>query len=318
MDRRARALLCGVVVAWAAAAHAGVDVWRWIPSDTRVVVEFDPAAQGQARAREVLGVDALATRFATPPRFAKLQQVTVAYVPGAGAAQPVAFAHGGTPLASAFARLRGKELAIESGRTLFAVRSASGAAALLESECVAEGPQSALTLVLQHAAQAARTLAAVEPESARRLLRGPGGEAAPVSLVYVAANGGADLFAVVEDLDRVLGSDLAPGLAAYQKPLQMLGLTHAVRLDLRQQGSDLDTTLWLAMPNRMAAQIASVSLDASRDIVRGAARSAVRGGSMTATDAKLLEEALATLQTQADGDLVRVAVRIPDGPTPAP
>jgi len=306
-----------VVVLGARPGWAGVDVWRWIPSGTRVVVQFDPRVRDQARARDALGVDALVARFVTPQRLPKLHAVTVAYVPVGEDAQPVAYTQGGATLTSDFARLHGPHLETASGRSMFGVRSASGAASQLEPECIAEGTRPALAAVLDIAASVTRTLAGVESESARRLLQQQASQAAfPVSLVYVAPPGGADLYAVIADLDRIFGAEMSAALEPYQKPIQMLGVAHAVRVDLRQDGRDLDTTLWLAMPNRMAAQIASVSLDASRDMVRVAARTAVKGGSMSADDAKLLEEALLTLQTQADGELVRVSVRVPESPAP--
>jgi hypothetical protein len=299
-------------------AQAGVDVWRWIPAETHVVVQVDPGAPNQARAREVLGVETLLSRFATPPRLTKLEQVTIAYVPAEAGTGAVAFSHGTHALTSEFARLRGAELETNAGRAMFGVRSPSGAAAQLEPECVAEGPRPVLSSVLSRAANAAQTLAGIESESARRLVQRPAAGAAPVSLLYVAPPGGADLYAMIEELDGVFGAEMRVALQPYQKPLQLLGPTHAARLDLRQDGAELDTTLWLAMPNRMAAQIASVSLDASRDMVRVAARNAVKSGGMTAEDAKLLEAALATLATQADGELVRVSLRVPDTAPVAP
>jgi hypothetical protein len=309
--------VCAVLIV-AVPVQAGVDVWRWIPSATRVVVQVDPAAPNQARARDVLGVEGLMARFATPPRLSKLEQVTIAYVPADPGTGPVAFAHGTRALTNEFARLRGKELETTDGRAMFGVRSPSGAAALLEPECVAEGPRAALANVLSHASNAAQTLAGIDSEAAKRLVRRPAAGAAPVSLLYVAPPGGADLYAMIEELDRVFGAEMRVALQPYQKPIQLLGPAHAARLDLRQDGSELDTTLWLAMPNRMAAQIASVSLDASRDMVRMAARNAVKSGSMSADEAKLLEAALATLATQADGELVRVSLRVPDTAPVAP
>jgi hypothetical protein len=309
----------GAAIALAAVAgHAdeAMNVWRWIPLETRVVVQFDPGARDQTRAREVLGVDALSARFVIPPKMSQSDQVTVAFIPNQGTADLVAFTHGKAALTQDFAKLRGAHLESTAGHSLFGVRSTSGAAIQLGTHDVVEGPRRALTDLLQRSQRTAATLAAVESESAQRLVQRPLLTAAPVSLLYIAPPGGADLYAVLQDLDRTFGAEMAAALQPYQKPLQMLGLTHALRLDLRQRGGELETTLWLAMPNRMAAQIASVSLDASRDMVRVAARGAVKSGGMSADDVQLLEEALATLETRADGDLVRVDVRVPREPAP--
>ena len=314
--RRLHRVAVALLVYGAGAAHADLDVWRWIPAQTRVIVQYDPHARDQLRAREVLGVDALVARFGTAARLSPLDHMTVAYVPASGGAQPVAFAHGAASLTPEFTRLRGAELESAAGHTLFGARAANAAVTQLEAECVAEGSRRTLNGMLETTRSAAQTLAAIGSESARRLMQGGGRNPAPVSLVYVAPPGGADLYAVLQELDRVFGAEMSVALEGYQKPLQMLGVTHAVRLDLHQRGHDLDTTLWLAMPNRMAAQIASVSLDASRDMVRVAARGAVKSGGMSAQDAKLLEEALVTLETHAEGDVVRVSVRVPDEPAP--
>ena len=94
----------------------------------------------------------------------------------------------------------------------------------------------------------------------------------------------------------------------------MLGITQGIRLDLRQEGAELATSLWMVMPNPMAAQITSVSLDAGRDMARVAAAGAVKQGSMSASDARALEAALQTMQTSADGDVVKVQLRVPQEP----
>jgi len=137
-------------------------------------------------------------------------------------------------------------------------------------------------------------------------------------LVYVAPAEGADLYAVMQDLDRVLGTVLAKSLQPYQKAIQMLGTTQGVRLDLREEAAELATTLWMVMPNAMAAQITSVSLDAGRDMARVAAASAVKQGSMTAGDARILDAALETMRTGADGDVVKVQLRVPQEPPADP
>lgn len=304
-----------VVAALPLAAGAATDpeVLRWIPADTRVVFQVDPAgARAQPRAREALGLDALLAPFAAPRLDAvKLHRVTVAYVPSAGTTSPVAFTQGQAALTSEFARLHGNALDPVAGRKLFAPsQGGTGTAlALVDPACIAEGARTTLHTVLTQSTSASRTLAGEGHEAARQLFGVQ--SAAPVSLVYMAPGAGADLYAVLQDLDRILGVEIAKALQPYQKAIQMLGITQGVRLDLRQDGAELATTLWMVMPNRMAAQITSVSLDAGRDMARVAAAGAVKQGSMGASDARALEAALQTMQTGADGDVVKVQLRVP-------
>jgi hypothetical protein len=231
----------------------------------------------------------------------------VAYVPGSGAARPVVLSQGQASLTKQFARLHGAELETTAGHRLFAAPGRSGALALVEPACIAEGARAALQSVVSTNESA--SLAGSGHENAQRLFDRP---APPVSLVYVAPPQGADLFSVMQDLDAVLGAEMSKALAQYQKPIQMLGTTQGVRLDLQQEGADLATTLWLLMPNRMTAQIASVSLDAGRDMARVAANTAVKSGSLSKEDRAVLESALSTMETSADGELVRVHLRVPE------
>lgn len=306
------------VVPAAAAAATDTEVLRWIPADTRVIFQIDPTtAAAHPRAREALGVDALMAPFAAPRvDAAKLRRVTVAYVSAAGAVAPVAFTQGQSALTGEFARLHGDALDTVAGRKLFKAKAASGGAAggalVLVEGCIVEGGRTQLHTVLTQSASTALTLAGEGHAAAGQLFGVQ--SASPVSLVYIAPGEGADLYAVMQDLDRILGADIAKALQPYQKPIQMLGTTEGVRLDMRQEGTELATTLWMVMPNAMAAQITSVSLDAGRDMARVAAAGAVKQGSMSASDARALEAALETMHTAAQGDVVKVSLRVPQEP----
>jgi hypothetical protein len=63
----------------------------------------------------------------------------------------------------------------------------------------------------------------------------------------------------------------------------------------------------------MAAQIASVSLTAGKDMARAASDAAVQAGSLSESDGAVLSGALQTLQARAEGDLVVVQLRVPEG-----
>ncbi len=319
MQLRQLAFVAGAAISIGLGANASVqaeiDLTRWFPADTRVLLQIDPArAAAQPRTREALGIDAVMAPFASPRlQGGKLQRVTVAYVAEAGAVQPVAFSQSAASLAKEFAHLHGDGLETAAGRRMFkpAAGKATGALTLIEPECIAEGPRRALHLVLAQTSTLSHSLAGDGHDSVRGLLVPSATDPAAVSLVYVAPGDGSDLFSVLQDLDRILGLDMSAGLEQYQKPMQLLGTLNGARLDLRQDGEDLATTLWLAMPNPMAAQIASVSLDAGKDMARVAAQNAVKSGSMSKKDALVLGSALDTMRTSSEGDVVRVSLRVP-------
>jgi hypothetical protein len=309
------ALLCITTAAATEARADAADVLQWIPADTRVVIDLQPGASTrQPRAREALGVDALLGATPARRRLAQAAElVTVAFVPVDGSPVPVVFARSAGGLEKLFAELRGESLGRVGAYELHRGASApSSAVALLSPRCVVEGGPAAVRSVLGQAA-GRRDLDDLPPDGAPRRLfaMAPGG--APVTLLYLARDGGADLYAICKDLELVLRADLGAALDSYEVPLRMLGTTQGLRLDLHQdRGDEIASVLHLAMPNRMAAQLAQVSLSAGRDLVRMASEAAVKAHTLTATDARLLDAVLGTLQASANGDVVRVQVRLAD------
>lgn len=313
------ALALGALVWFGAAPVHALDPLGWIPSDTRVVFEIDPVgAERGPKARQAVGLDELWLKLVTAKiPSERLQQRVVAYIQEGTAASPLTFTFGKASLAETFDRLKGSKLESAGGKSMYAASTKDWGLTLLEPGCILEGPRQTLRAVLQNAAAHGRMLADLpEGQASRRLLAAPAGPASAVSLVYLAPSGGSDIFAILQDLDRILGAEMSSVLASYQSPLKMLGTTNGLRLDLEQQRQELETTLRLAMPNAMAAQIASVSLQAGKDMAKAASEAAVKAGSMTEQDALVLGAALSTLTTQADGDLVRVHLRVNDAVSP--
>jgi hypothetical protein len=222
---------------------------------------------------------------------------------------------GSQSLAKAVEKMRGAKLETAGGVPVYASATAKDwVVARVAPNALIEGPRQTVRAVLEHAANDGKSLSDVPAEeSSRRLLGVPGAGPAPVSLVYLAPGDGMDLYAILEDLDRILGAEMSTALAAYKSPIKMLGTTRGLRLDLQESPQELDTTLRLAMPNPMAARIASVSLLAGKDMAKVASDAAVKAGNMTAEDAGVLASALETLESQADGDQVRVRLRVADG-----
>ena len=301
----------------AAAGPSNGAVLRCIPAETRVVLETNPADASGQQAREAVGLDAVLGRL--PSRRALRgvpRRVIVAFVRAGGTTGPLCFSVAERPLALEFERLRGEALGAYGGTTFYrAADDPDVAVALVDPSCLVEGAPQAVRAVLElmsapasAPSSAAKRLADLPEESSgRRLLAGVPA-ASPVSLVYLAPANGCDLGAALRDLDRVLNAGLADMAKPYDSALQMLGKTHGLRIDMRQAGQDLATTLQLAMPNRVAAQLASVSLEAGKDMARVASDAAVRAGTLRASDARVMEEALQSLRARADGDLVHVDV----------
>ena len=299
------------------AARARADSLHWVPADTRVLFRVDPQnAASQARARAALGLDALLGRLATGSLpSALVQDRVVAYVVEGTASHPVVFTNGTESLARAYEKLHGEKLETAGGMSMHASPTTAGwAMALVEPGCIAEGPRQTLRALLQHVASRGRTVHDLPASSvARRLVDLPASQAAAVGLVYVAPPGGTDLYAILQDLDRTLGAEMSGGLASYQNALKMLGTTQGLRLDVRQDAAALATTLRLVMTNEMVAQIASVSLQAGKDMAKVASDAAVKAGTLSLQDAGVLSGALESMQTRSEGDLVTVRLRVADG-----
>jgi hypothetical protein len=314
-----RWLQVALTAALVMAGRGEADVLRWVPTGTRLVFDLDPQrAASQPRAREALGVDLLLARFAVPRLDAgRLRRITLAWAVSGGRTAPIALSQRAAPFGAEFKRLHGAALESMNGLGVFGPASAGkgGAVALVEPTCVAEGPRDGLRALLSQVASVDSTWAGADHATAQRLFAAK--EPAAVALVYVPPGDGADLFAVVQDLDRMLGSDVARSLQEYQKTIQVLGPTRGARLDLSQDGSDLAASVLLVMANGMSAQLAGMSLEAGRGMIRAAARNAVKSGSLAAADGAIVEAALETMRTATDGETLHVRLRIPaEAPSP--
>jgi hypothetical protein len=312
------ALLALATTVGLASSVIAADPLRWIPSDTRVVFQIDPSrADRQPKARQALGLDAVFAKIVAARLPAdRVATRIVAYVNEGTAARPLVLTQGTQPFGKSFEKLHGAKLESAGGLAMYASPVAKDwVVVLVEPAALLEGPRQTVRAVLEHAASSGPSLADAPAGKPARQLLGAGGAASPaaVSLVYLAPDGGKDLYAVLEDLDRILDAEMSTALAAYKSPLRMLGTTHGLRLDLDEAREEIDTRLRLAMPNPMAAKIASVSLLAGKDMAKAASDAAVKAGNMTAEDAGILTTALETLESQADGDQVRVRLRVADG-----
>src|SRR5262245_61241007 len=293
--------------------HAGADPLRWISSDTRLVFDVDPQRQAsQPRAREALGLDPLLARFAVPRLdAAQVRQVMLAWVSRAGQTVPVAIVQRAAPFGTDFARLHGAKLESVNGFTMFrpATAGKGGAVVLVEPACVVEGPRDVLRAMLPQVATIESSWAGADRATLQRLSAAK--DPSAVALVYLPHGDGADLFAVLQDLDRILGVDVTRSVKEYEKTIQMLGPTRGARVDFAQDGADLAAAVALVMNNGMSAQLASMSLDAGRGMIRASVRNAVESASLSAADGAIVEATLETMRTSTDGDLLRVRLRIP-------
>lgn len=305
-----------VVCSRAAAALAGTDVLAWLPEDTRVVVDVDPRqVEAQPAVCVALGLDALLARAAARQLPGEQRRVqTIAYIEEGRAARPVVFTTGTKGLEHDVARIRGAKLEAVGGRSLYAGPSGGDwVLTAIAPDCLLEGPRQTVRALVDHAAGKRPTLATSSAAAAARRLRVAATErTTPLTLVYFAPEGGTGVYPALQDLDRTLGSEISRSVASYQSAIQILGRTLGARLDLAEQPGALATTLRLVMPSPMAANLASVSLQAGKDMARMASRNAVDAGSMSSTDAEILAGALETMQTQADGNQVVVRLRIAD------
>ena len=82
-----------------------------------------------------------------------------------------------------------------------------------------------------------------EESSAKRLLAAAEGSESGVALVYLAPEGGSDLYTALKDIDRILDADLGAALDSYRMALQMLGPMNGLRLEVSQKREELASTL---------------------------------------------------------------------------
>jgi hypothetical protein len=126
------------------------------------------------------------------------------------------------------------------------------------------------------------------------------------------------MHSILQEIDRTLGFGMEPMLGSYKTALRMLGSAHGLRVALRQHGVDYEAGVAIAMPNRMAAQITSVSLEAGASMAQTASDAALRAGKMSRADAAAMAAVLATLRSRSDGDLVHVTAVMRDSTSGAP
>jgi hypothetical protein len=299
---------------------AGTDVLEWIPSDTRVIVEIDPQqAQAQPAACAALGLDLLLERIAAHRLpIEQRRGQTIAFIEEGGVARPVVFTRGTAGLEHDMARIRGAKLESVGGRTLYAAPTgAEWTLTQIAPDCVLEGPRQTVRALVDHVAGKRPTLATTPAAAAARRLRGAtNAGTTPLTLVYFAPEGGTGVYTALQDLDRTLGSELARSVASYQSALGILGSTLGARVDLAEQPGVLAASLRLVMPSPVAANLASISLQAGKDMARMASQNAVDAGTLSAADGEVLAGALESMQTQTDGDVVVVRLRIADAIVP--
>jgi len=295
-------------------ARAATDALAWVPIDTRVVLSIDP--QESARQPGVgvaLGLDRLLDQLVSQQLPAtQRQHLLVAYIREGELARPVAFTIGTSELGRAVERLRGAQLESVGGKVLYASRSSKDwTLVLVGPDCLLEGPRQTVRALLDHAARKLPSVAdipATRPQ--RRLLALEPEPATALSLLYFAPEGGTTVFAALQDLDRTLGAELGAAVAPYKSALGVLGNTHGGRVDVAQEGEELATTLRLVMPSEAAANLASITLQAGKDMARAASEAAVQAGSLSEADARVLSGALSTLRARSERDWVHVQVRI--------
>jgi hypothetical protein len=221
------------------------------------VFQIDPRrASQQPKAREALGLDPLLAKLSRLPGESITGRL-VAYVNEGTTARPLVVTQGSSSLAKSVEKVRGAKLETAGGVPMYASPAAKEwVVALVEPNSLIEGPRQTVRAVLEHAAKDGKSLWDVPAEdSSRRLLGVPGAGAAPVSLVYLAPGDGMDLYAILEDLDRILVRD-EHRARRLQVTDPMLGMTHGLRLDLLEaQQARYDVAAGDAEPMRGIASV---------------------------------------------------------------
>jgi len=296
-----------------------VELLAQLPASTRILMLLHPETLKAApEIAAVLHCDAqLEGTWALHAPPAKVARIAVAYVAAGETRERVVFTLGSAPWTAAdLDRVRGPQRGMTAaGRVIHANRSESDAAWFQASpRCVVEGRFE----ILQSFTASAQHLddLAIEKPAARLLAESDGEW--PAALVYVSPDDAVDMHSILQEFDRTLGLRMEPMLGSYKTALRMLGNAHGLRVALRQQAANYEAGVAIAMPNRMAAQITSVSLEAGAGMALNASDAAVRAGKMSRADATAMAAVLATLRSRSEGDLVHVTVVMRDSTSGAP
>ncbi len=305
--------LCGVAL-WVTAARAiEVELLAQLPATTRVLVLIQPETlRSVPEIAELIHSDSqLEGTWAQQVPPAKIARIAIAYVAAGEKRERVVLTLGKAAWSPAdLDRVRGpKRGKTAGGAVIHAHRSQSGAAWFQAApRCIVEGPQE----ILASFATSQQRLDDLGVDKPAARLLAESDTDWPTALIYVSPDDPVDMHSILQELDRTVGFGMEPMLGSYKTALRMLGNAHGLRVALRQHDEEYEAGVAIAMPNRMAAQIASVSLEAGAGMALTASDAAVRAGKMSRADAAAMAMVLATLRSRSDGDLVHVTVVMPD------
>lgn len=307
---------------WATAQAIEPELLAQIPTTAHVLMVLHPASwrQDPEIANLIHTSEQLANTWARQAPPTRVARVVVAFVPQGDRSQRLVLTLGKSNWSlEDFGSIQGAELrkAANGGASIHAHGTWPGNAVTLATpRCLVEGPFAILAALGTPSATHLGDIPADRP--AAQLLAEPDAGWSAV-LAYVAPETALDIHAMLQELDRTLAFGMEPMLGSYRNALRMLGSAHGLRVALRaQESSGYEAGLTIAMPNRMAAQIASVSLEAGAGMAQAASEAAVRAGKMSRADAVAMAAVLSTLRSRSDGDLVRVTVTMTDSAATAP
>jgi len=312
--------LLGVALSVTGVRAIEVELLAQLPATTRVLLLIQPetlrsAPEIAALIHSDVQLDGTWAHEVAPARVAR---IAIAYVATGEKRERVVLTLGKAPWSQGdLDRVRGpKRGTTSAGAVIRAHRNVPGAAWFQASpRCIVEGRLEILALFAGASTQQLDGLASDKP--AARLLAESDADW-PAAVVYVSPDDAVDMHSILQELDRTLGFGMEPLLGSYKTALRMLGNAHGLRVALRQDAEEYEAGVAIAMPNRMAAQIASVSLEAGAGMAQTASDAAVRAGKMSRADASAMAAVLATLRSRSDGDLVRVTVVMRDSTSGAP
>jgi len=295
------------------------ELLQQIPAETHVVLVMHPESlMATAEIAALIRADAqLKKTWAGRVPPGRIERLAVAYVPRGEQRDRLVVTLGKSTWSAAdLASVRGPKRGVTGSATIYAHRTWTDAAWVQVSpRCIVEGP---IEIVSALATPGVKHLDGVTPGTPAALLLAESDAGWPAALLYVAPDEAMDVHTMLQDLDRTLGFGMEPVLGSYKSALRMLGVAHGLRVTLRDKDPDYEAGLTIAMPNRMAAQIASVSLEAGAGMAAAASDAAVRAGKMSRADAAAMAAVLATLRSRSDGDLVHVTMVMADSVTGAP
>ncbi len=277
-----------------------------LPAATRAALIVQPQRlAAQPAASQALALPWVLRAFATYPRVGvTAERFSVLVLGSDGGRETLGLSARSAGMAEAFAAVRGKPAGPIAGQATYRLANSPDLVALLAGGEIAEGSALALRLAL-----APETAAAAAKRGLERSLLGASEARATATLVHLGAPEGANLVAILADLDAIWPG-LARLAAPYETPLKLLGEMRGGRADVWQDADSVRVRVVLVSTGSGQAKRSQMALRTARQLAPLMSDAAVRAGTLTPQDAAVVTRILGAMRSRTDEEQLSVDLAI--------